>query len=236
MVYGDIKEVVRTTIGKRDIEPVIMEYIIASGRREIEKANNWYYMRKKVDFTLVEDQQAYSVKSGGDVNISNFKDSRVLLYRRPTGNVFYEVPSGDRNQLDLQYSTDGSGAPERYCLDDEDDELKLLVYPVLPDDEYEMRLLYYAWTSNPASDTGTDELISRWPELLVNSSVAQGFRIVTKEEPLAQPWDAKMAAELQKLKHYDWFRSESEKNMIHPSRGPYVGSQDVSSQGRKIFW
>lgn len=236
MVFGDVKDVVRTTLGKRDIEPVIMDYIVSSGRREIEKVNNWYYMRRVVGLNLVAGTQSYSIAAGGAIPEANFKDSRQFMYRTPTGNFFNEVPSGDRNQLDLIYTTDGRGAPQRYCIDDESGTMNLLIYPVSPDQAYVTRLLYYAWTSNPTSDTGTDELVSRWPELLIYSAVGQGFRIITKENELAKPWDEKMAAELAKLKNYDWFRRESEKNMLHPARGPFMAGSGGTSLNRKIYW
>ena len=234
MVLGDIKEIVRTTIGKRDIEPVLLSYIVESGRRDIEKENNWYYMRKTAALTLTIATQAYTIASGGAINEANFKSARQFMYRLSTGNMFTEIISGDRNQLDLEYTTDGTGAPERYTIDDEAGVTSLLVYPVAPAIAYVTRLLYYAWTVNPTSDaTGTDELIARWPELLIYSSIAQGYRIVTKEEELAAPWDAKMQMELQKLKRYDWFRAESERTMIQPRSGPFTGLRDISS--RKIY-
>lgn len=236
MVLSDVKEVVRTNIGKRDIEPHVLDYIIASGRREIEKENNWYYMRRALEFNLTVDIQAYEMGENLAINEANFKDMRMLMYRNPTGNRFFEVPSGDRNQLDLLYTTDQSSRPQRYTIDDEGGTLKLLVYPAQPDQAYVMRMLYYVWTENPTSDTGTDELIRRWPELLIFSASAQGFHITTKEEELAKPWEAKMAQELMKLKRYDWFRRESEKNMIFPARGPHTQGSDVSIEGRKIFW
>jgi len=235
MVLGDIKEVVRTTIGKRDIEPVILNYIIESGRRDIEKENNWYYMRKSANLTLVVGQQAYTVQSGGDINEANFKDTRIYMYRHPSSNRFYEIPSGDRNQLDLQYTTTDSWAPCGYTMDDEAGVMSLLIYPPSPDLAYVTKLLYYAWSANPSADTGTDELIARWPELLIYSSIAQGYRIVTKEEELSTPWDSKMQLELAKLKRYDWFRMESERNMIQPRRGPFTGTRDITAGNLKIY-
>lgn len=236
MVLGDIKEVILRTLGKRDLEPVLLEYILESGRRAIEKENNWYYMKKTLSFTLTIDQQEYSVASGGDVNEANFKQSRMLMQRDPSETRFYEVVAGDRSQLDLEYSTGDSWAPEAFVIDENNGTTKLFLYPPKPDKAYVMRWLVYTWTSNPSSDTGTDELVSRWPELLTYSSLAQGFRIVTKDEQLAGVWDQKMALEMQNLKRYDWYRTNSERQMIVPRRGPYRSSNEISSSGRKIFY
>lgn len=236
MDFADIKDVVRGILGKRDIEPYMMSYLMESGRRRIEKDNNWYYMRKTKDFTLTVGKQAYSVKAGGDIDEANFKDSRILMYRHPDQHRFYEVPSSDRNQLDLQFATDDSWEPEMYTLDDEDGLFNLLIYPGQPNLAYNMRWHYYVWTTNPASDTATDELVSRWPELLIAASVAQGYRILAKDDELAMPWDGKLTAEMQALKRYDYFRMESERNMLIPRRGPFHNSRDISSGNRKIFY
>lgn len=232
MTYGEAKDIVRINIGKLDIEPTLLNYILASGRREIEKDNSWYYMRRRLEFNLEVDIQAYAIGSGLAINEANFKNARVVMFRESGGTVWSSIQSGDRGPLDLRYTTDSEGAPQHYTINDEDGQLKMLLYPVKPDEAYVMRMLYYVWTENPKSDTGTDELLSRWPELLIYASSAQGLRMLTKDEGLAQPWNALMQAELLKLKRYDWFRHEEDKAMMFPGRGPYENQSRNTSQDR----
>jgi hypothetical protein len=236
VALADVKDVVLATLGKRDLEPAILGYIVESGRRLVEKDNNWYWMRKLVTFNLTINDGEYTVAAAGDVTEGNFKQSRKLLVKDPNLTHWDEVIPGDQNQIDLMYATDSTGFPERYIVDDASDgTLTLRFYPVDPDKAYNIRWYIYVWTSNPSSDTGTDELITRWPEILVNASIAQGYRIVHKSEELAQPWEGMMMAEMAKLKRFDWFRMESERNDLVPRRGPFLGRAERSIENLKIY-
>jgi len=236
VALADIKDVVRQTLGKRDLEPAILNYIIESGRRMVEKENNWYWMRKLITHTLTIDDGEYTVAAAGDIAEANFKQSRIMLAKDPNLTHWSEVFAGDQNQIDLIYATDSTGFPERYVLDDASDgTLTLRFFPVDPDKAYNIRWYVYVWTSNPASDTDTDELITRWPEVLVNASIAQGYRIINKSEELAQPWQIMMQTEMVKLKRFDWFRMESEGNNQPPRRGPYLTGRARSLDSLKIY-
>lgn len=215
MIYGKLKDVVRAGIGHDDLNPDLLDYYLASGRRAIEKRGNFYWMENRVTFDLTADDQEYTLASP-PISITGFKDVEFLGYRDPDDTQYTELPWISRDSIDRRFATDEAGPPQAYTVTASD---TLFLTPI-PDVAYEMVMIYYSWTSNPSSNLSEDELCARFPEALVTSAVAQGIDLLTHNQELVSPWGAKFERELQAVKRHDAYRRQMDQVVLFPARGP----------------
>ena len=222
MNIGQVKDIVRDNIGRRDLPTHTLDFILGSGRREIEKSHNFYWMRASKTFNLVIDQASYSIttSASGGLNLPNFKDVRVLFEKDPSFSRWSEVLINDFNQVHPLYPTDDVGEPEAAVIDNE----TLYVFPPLPDKAYNMNLYHWEWTENPDGNTESDEVTERWPELLIYAATAFGLQYLTHNLEIALPWQQLMQNELVKAKRYSDDRMTAERIDLTPKRGPFVYS------------
>jgi hypothetical protein len=218
MIVGRIKDVVRTGIGREDLHPDLLSFFLDSGLRMIEKKGNFYWMRDEVDFSLTIDDQDYTI-SASPVSISAYKDTHVMLAKAPSDVVYYEVPWAEKEQLDQVYSSDDSGWPEAYYVDQDD---VLYFYPK-PDVAYNIRMVPFVWTNLPTSNlVETHEILKRFPEALIYASIAFGLEWLTHNPEQIAPWTQKLAVEMLEIKRQDHRRKQLDNINFMPSRGPYI--------------
>lgn len=217
MLYGKLKDVVRAGIGLDDLNPDLLDYYLATGRREIEQKGNFYWMQTRSTFALTDADSSYVI-SATPISLSNFKDIEMLAYKDPDDVQYSEIPWASRPVIDRRFSTTEEGPPVVYTIDASDN---LIIAPI-PDDEYDMLMLAYTWTSNPASNLSEDELCKRFPEVLINAAVATGLEILTKSQELAAPWRAKFKEGIREIRHHDNYRRQLDQIALFPARGGAV--------------
>lgn len=217
MLLGEAKDMVRAGIGHDDISTDMLNFFLASGRRQIEKQGNFYWMESSTTFNLTINQGDYTVASS-PISVTTLKDIHILMAKDPDDTVYYEVPWGVREQLDRVYGSTDEGAPEVYTMSGTD---IISLFPENPDQAYNMKLIYYGWTSNPASNLSDDELLKRFPEALIYSSIAYGLNWLTHNTEVAQPWDLQFKMEVANIKRHDHRRKQLDQLVLRPARGPY---------------
>ena len=218
MTYGEAKDMVRDNLGKGDIPPAQLKFIMDAGRRVIEKRGNHYWMvgsAAGLEFNLAAATSAYTI-TASPISLTNFKDIEALFSKESTDTMWTPTESREGKEMNLQFSTDDDGPPEFYS-----EELGILtIYPI-PDDAYNMLLRYWAWTTNPAANASTDELLTRWPEVLIWAASSYGFKLINKSPEMATPFDGLFADEMSMLHDYNSERPTDQDWVIQPKRGPF---------------
>src|SRR3990167_8054246 len=197
MNIGQIKDIIRDTVGIKILHLHVLNFGLEYARREIEKTANFYWMRSSKTFSCVVDQTTYSITTAtsNGLNLPNFKDVHALFSSITGSNQWSEVLPGDVFLLEKAYTTDGPGQPRFYVVDN----TTLRLYPPKPDQTYPMKLWHFEWTSNPTVNTDTDELTDRWPEALIYAGCVWGLIAVRKDETTAQYYDALLRQEVRKI-------------------------------------
>src|SRR3990167_419935 len=119
MEIGKIKDMVRDVVGRDVMQGHVMDFALASARREIEKTANFYWMRSSKTWTCVVNQQNYSIttSTSSGLNLPNFKDVLVLFSSVPSSNQWREVIPSDLFRLEEQYQTNAPGQPRFFVID-----------------------------------------------------------------------------------------------------------------------
>ena len=221
MILGRVKDMVRLGIGRDDLQTDMLTYFLESGLRMIEKESSFYWTQDSVDFNLTANDRDYTISSS-PISVSNYKDSRILLFKKSTDDVYSgEVPYGEKDALDRIYSTTSTedGAPEAYYVDEDD---VLWLYP-FPDLAYNMRWFYYKWSSLPTANTSeSHEVLKRFPEALINAAIAAGIQWFTHDDNLVQPWLREFKRELHNIVLHDHRRRQNDNISLYPATGPHV--------------
>lgn len=212
MLYGEVKDQVRQNLGQDDLPNDVLKYILDSGRREIEKRGNWYYMVTTATWNLTSGDNTYDV-TASPVSATNFKDLRILLEKDPSVTMWAEVYMQNEQYVDQVYATDDEGEPVDAVLVNN----VLTLYPPDPDKAYNMKMHYWAWTSNPSNNLTSDELTTRWPELLILSATAFGKRYL-QQDPGQYP--QLFEQEIDKLTKYQNERQFAQAINMIPRTGP----------------
>src|SRR5689334_11747142 len=164
MTLGEVKDIVREHFGRTNWPTYMLDVALSSARRDVEKFENFYWMRSSVTFNTVASTQSYALISGS-INKPNFKDLRALHVKQ-TGDTLYTgaaVGELTREAAFLIHPSDEENMPLAAVVDN----TTLYLFPT-PDQIYNMKLYHWEWTSNPsAGNTGSDELTSRFPEALI---------------------------------------------------------------------
>lgn len=189
MKLYEAKDIVREHFGRLKFPTTFLNHALTQGRRVVEKHGNFWWMRQTKDFSLVVNQPIYKIKtvSGSNaLNLPNFKDARWLNWKEPTGVRYEPVSLGTltKEELDLHYDTDDTGSPEAAIIENDE----LIIYPLLPDDTYGMRLYIYQWTDNPVSNLDSDDLLEFFPMALIYAALAWGYEMEVKDFSSANYW------------------------------------------------
>lgn len=174
------------------------DFLLASGRREIEKRVNVYWMTVTTDFQLNVNQASYTI-SAAPISRSAFKDIYFVSYREfQTNEKWNPVPHRSLQVLANQFNPIETGPPKACAVDG----LSLVFFP-LPMLAYQIRLHAFEWTTNPTDNvTVADELMARFPEAMLYAATMTGTLLMTKDQALAKPWADLFVAEIPAIQKY----------------------------------
>src|ERR1700741_4761599 len=65
MLFYEVKDTVREHLSRTTFPTDMLDKALANGRRIVEQAGNWYWMRADTFFTLVVGQHIYPINSSG---------------------------------------------------------------------------------------------------------------------------------------------------------------------------
>lgn len=265
--FGYVKDIVREHLARTTFPTDSLNKSLDQGRRIIEQAGNWYWMRAEAFFDTIANQHVYPIvvdstvkgsmnpvtrtffaptlaaSNSGVTSTSNkyptaqtvqpisipgYKDFRGALTKRPNDSDwnYVEVGGITKEEADNHWSINDPGMPEVILIENFD----LLTYPPFPDQTYTVYLFYYQWTSNPASNLATDELISRFPDALIFSSLAWAYDLELKDPQGAGYWRTLLAGkpgeigiggEIAKIRRHNMQRMRQDNISMTPMTGPF---------------
>lgn len=227
MLLYELKDFVREHFGRLGLPTSILDQALTEGRKLVEQEGNFWWMRATTDFNLVSSpaQQDYTIESGGDIDIDNFKDARALLQKLPTETRWEPVELGtiDQDELDILYDEDDQGEPEVAVIDND----TLKVYPPVPLYDYDMRIFTYNWTDNPTDNSQTDALLKNFGMSVAFGALIWGFEIELKDIQGAAYWRNLLGGTpyghggvIARLKRENLKREWRDKIIMTPRKGP----------------
>lgn len=192
MTVSQVRDLVRSKLGIPDLPPEQLDYFLIAGRRSIESAANLYWMAANVDFTIpgMTDQLDAVI----DIQAIDYKEPRHLFLKR--NDKWYPVSIGTPDAT-LPYLDDTTDIDTPQFVQAED---TLFTFMPAPDEDYEARLYYFKFTDNPVCITDTDELFTRWPQMILYAALAEGINFTTTNTDLSVPWFKLMLDEIEKAK------------------------------------
>ena len=194
---GQLKDLLEELLCNTNLSLEMMNFLLASGRREVENRVNAYWMSVTTDFALTSGIPSYSLIAGAIARTA-FKDIMFLSYRLLGETKWNDVPHRAYQVLNNKYSLAEAGPPKEAAVDN----VALFIFPT-PDKAYQMRLHAFEWQDNPTDNVGSsDDLMDRFPEALLYAAVGVGTRLMTKEETLAKPWMDLLDKEIPKIQAY----------------------------------
>ena len=195
---GQFKDLLQETLGNVELSLEMTDFLLASGRREIEKRVNVYWMTQTTDFQLIPNQASYTI-SAAPISRSAFKDIFFVSYRIFGSNSKWtDVPQRGFQILNNQFEPGEPGTPKACAVDN----LSLIFFP-LPLLAYQIRLHAFEWTTNPTDNVTTgDELMTRFPEAMLYAATMTGTLLFTKDQAMAKPWADLFVAEIPAIQKY----------------------------------
>lgn len=221
MLYHEVKDIIREYAGKTGLPTTMLDLCLENARLDIEKFQNFWWMQDDLDWIAVIDQSSYplTVDTDNGLEITNFKDVRALKYKR-TADVDWQpviVGATTKEDLDGMYDEDEEGDPEQACIEGDN----LILYPI-PDEEFDMRIYYWQYTTNP-SNLESDELTAHFPMALVYSAYKWIHEVYLKDPQGATYWRGLLEArggEYFKMRRENFKRGWKDKVNLEPRKGP----------------
>ena len=211
MTVSEFQDMVRRKLGVPDLDPTDLQLFAVWGRYELESRGNYYYGIALKDHTLTASTQSYSLtsSSGTGLGITAYKEHRELFIRDASGQIWLPVPIGswDTTLPDHAHST--TGKPQAATIENE----TLYLFPS-PDAAYNIRLVHFNWTTNPADITSTDELFTRWSQAIFYSTMMVAKRFQTQNPQAGKEWEDMMTAQIKQLKEFTNRRLSSSINSM----------------------
>jgi hypothetical protein len=229
MYLSQIRDIVRENVGRDKVSEHFLTWALDMGRREIEKEGNFWWMKSTKSWNTIINQQDYLItgSAGGGLNLPNWKDERILLTSDSSiTNPGWDEVYGPKDVEDIQliYNDADQGQPEVYSVDGNNDDTAIMrLYPALPDKVYAMQFYHYQWTSNPVTATGTDALLTRFPEALIYMATSVAMVELTKDPGMGAYWKSlfnnPQDGELRKIKRYNISRDTDSRFELYPRKG-----------------
>ena len=219
-VLADVKDFVREHLARTTFPTEFLDRAIDGGRRYVEKEGNWWWMRAPATPVAVVNQQNYTLDDSAPTGwaISSFKDAKALMTKKSADTEWSPMEFGTMSldEATLHWATDDDGIPELAILDNR----TIKLFPPKPDVAYQFTLFYWQWTLNPALNTGSDDLIKRFPEALKYASMEYACEMELKDYQAASYWKAKLREEVIKIRRHNFLREQQDKITIVPMTGP----------------
>jgi len=236
MLLGEIKDVVRQQFGKIGWPTNMIDFALASARRDIEKNSEggYYWMRATKTWNAVATQQSYSITTSASngLNLPNFKDVRAIRVKESTSTIWSDVSVGEvtLEEAETMYSTTETTMPALAIIDN----TTLTLFPI-PDAAYNFKMWHYEWTTNPTSNTATaDELCTRFPEALIYGALVWGADQYNHDSQEADRWAAKLREQRALIHRHSLERERQDRITLYPMSGPYDGRRRTS-MGRQVW-
>ena len=194
---GQFKDLLQETLGNVELSLEMTNFLLDSGRREIEKRINGYWMTVTTDFLLTAGLSEYPITSG-TIGRSAFKDIWFLAFREQGISKWDPLPHRGYEVLNSKYSSSEKGPLKEAAVDN----ITMFFFPT-PDKPYQVRMHAFEWQTNPTDNVGTsDELMDRFPEAMLFGATAVGTQLLTKNSQLAKPWIDLLSAQIPVIAAY----------------------------------
>lgn len=162
------------------------------------------------------------------VDVPGFKDMRYMIIKTSTDMEWSPLDSGGitKEEADLHYAINEQGMSELAVLDN----FNLFMYPPFPDQDYRVRLYYWGYTKNPASNLQTDEIVNNFPYALIYAALSWAYELELKDLQGASYWrtllggkpnEIGQGGEMAKIRRHNFLRMQQDKLSITPMYGPY---------------
>lgn len=241
-----VEDVIRENVGRDRIAPHMMDWVMGAALRSIESTGNYYWMNAKRDFSVVEGQQEYGFDTLG---LGDWKDIRILYssVQGETNQQWTEV-IGPKDIEDMKsyYGEEDEGQPAFFSLAEANGSGPVLsVWPPVPDDDYDMSLYYFGWTSLPQDSTSeAHEVLKRWPEALIYVGTSIAYSSILKDDGGAAVWMSKFEnprsprdkTELTKIRRYDQARQNASRVEFVPHSGAATPGRWNLRFRRELWW
>lgn len=198
----EVMDMVRSKLGVPDLDPFQLQQFCRWGRRELEVRGNYYYALGSTpkDFTCTAGTQTHAILTSGGValNLPNFKSAHSMFIRGiTTAQDWITLPVGSW-EGSVDHANTTQGKPQMALINGN----TLYFFPV-PDAAYNVRLIYFDWTTNPADITvTTDELINNWDQALFWASVMVGKRFLENSQAAGDAFERLVDEQVEKLKAF----------------------------------
>jgi hypothetical protein len=226
---GYCKDAVRGHFNRTDFPTSMLDMALDQGRREIEEEANFWWMRGIKTLDLGDGtHNRFSLTDPAVFNIPNFKDARFMGIKRSGDKEWQicQIGTTPIEEATIHFSTVDKGIPEVVYVDNDD-----LVFfpPVFDQVDYQAIFFYYQWTPNPSDNLGTDDLISRFPKVLIYAALMWGYEMQLKDFQSAQYWrqlligdpSNRKRGELQKIKAVNFMREQQDQIQFAAMQGPW---------------
>ena len=196
MFVYEVEDVLRSKFGVADMSPTMLKFIRDAARSEIESKGNFFWQASSADIQLPTSVAAFDVKV--DFIVPDFQEFRFLALQKNSKWRFIFPGSWQATLEGVDVA--GTGFPERCTYEN-----GVLTVSPIPDDDIEGKLFYFATTSEPedlTGSTGTDDLYTDWPQLILFQALAVGERLLNKDIVAAKVWNDLAQEQIDKALDY----------------------------------
>lgn len=237
MKLSEAKDVVREHVGRDKLSDPQLDWCMQRGLREIEKAENFYWMETHQQFHIIEDQQEYTLE---DIGVVDYKESEIMLVSdRTADDPDWSEVIGPEMLEDTKpnFSEASTGKPAFFTMREEGDDPSILFWPPLPEQDFLAQWYYYKWTSLPTAATSdSHEVLRRWPEALIYLATEQGILTSTKDVESAGFWRSQFTqAEWPRMKLYQQKRHSRQRFRTSSSQGATALTDRLRQQQKAWF-
>ena len=108
---GQLKDLLQELLGNVELSLEMTNFLLASGRREVEKRINAYWMTVSTSFNLTPSVNSYTITSG-TINRSAFKEIYFASWRVNGTSKWNALPHRNYEILNNQFDSDEAVSPK----------------------------------------------------------------------------------------------------------------------------
>lgn len=128
---------------------------------------NYWFMKGRAVYDLLSDVPDYTLPA-------DYKDDYLLVLNK--NNSFKILEMGVLLEM-VKYYNKTSGEPERYTVNGSD--MTITIFPI-PNDEYNMILLYYKYLPELTERNSNNFLTENWPAMIEAGATKMGFEYLRR--------------------------------------------------------
>ena len=177
---------VYANVNRTDLTEVMILQFLNNRQDQICNFDNFSFMEESTTEATVDGTQAYSLPT-------DYKDELQVYLVDDTTKTQLTKWVGSQSEKSFT-DTDAEGKPYAYWVWED----SVTLYPI-PDDVYTLTYRYYQYLTDLTNvDTEENELVKRWPDLMVNGATSDAFHYFHMTDKTSE-WETKWGAEFQKL-------------------------------------